>query len=63
MWVLILTITLTGGIHGGVDAHIHHIEFQSEKACKNAGKQWLETVNGESDRKSALCVHTGRFGD
>ena len=56
MWTLILTITLTGGIHGGVNSEIHHVRgFESESACKDFGRLWLDTVSGDGIKKSAIC--------
>ncbi|AUR81333.1 hypothetical protein NVP1003O_58 [Vibrio phage 1.003.O._10N.286.48.A2] len=56
MWTLILTITLTGGVYGGVSSEIHHVKgFESEIACREFGGLWLGTTSGSGSKKSAIC--------
>lgn len=57
MWTLILTITLSGGVYGGVSSEIHHVGgFKSESACRGFGRLWLDTVSGSGAKKSAICA-------
>lgn len=51
-WILILTI-LPFDYHGG--AAIAAARFTSQKACVDAGNDWLHLVNAEKETGKALA--------